>query len=168
MIPALISQLVLLVYHQATTWLDLHPFNGVRNYTRSEQFTEAGANAVLMSVAPIGFGFHIKGLMSFGVVYYFVLFAVELLIWWVPYFTVPSGLWRTLYNGLLAVVTSNFEKGDTLNHWIAIHRRLHQGTTCLLPARADRPVPNLEHMILHGWTLVTALVTLAAYRHLPG
>jgi len=28
------SQIVLLAYHQITTGFDLHPFNGVRNYTR--------------------------------------------------------------------------------------------------------------------------------------
>ena len=125
---------------------------------------EAGSNAVLMALAPIGFGFQIKALMTFGVVYYFVLFAIELIIWWVPYFTVPSGRWRTVYNRLLSFSTSNFEPGDTLEHWSAIYQRLHRGTITLLPPRGDRPVPNLEHMILHLWTLVTAIVTLAAYR----
>src|SRR4051812_17935431 len=81
---AVTSQLILLGYHQVTTWVDLHPFNGARHYSRKEKLAEAGANAVLMSLAPIGFGFHVKALMTFGVAYYFVLFAIELLIWWVP------------------------------------------------------------------------------------
>lgn len=45
------------------------------------------------------------------------------------------------------------------------YNRLHRGTIAILPARGDRPVPNLEHTILHVWTLVTALVTAKAYFH---
>src|SRR5882762_1821967 len=110
MITALLIQIVLLIYHQLTTWLDLHPFNGARHYSRKEQFAEAGVNAFLMSLAPIGFAFQVRGLMTFGVVYYFVLFAIELLIWWIPYLTVPAGRWRSIYNLLLSLATSNFEK----------------------------------------------------------
>lgn len=160
---ALIAQIILLAYHQTTTWFDFHPFNGVRHYSRSEQFTEAGANAVLMSLAPIGFAFHVTALMRFGVVYYFVLFAIELLIWWVPYLSIPRGLWRLIYNRLLAFATSKFGPGDTLDRWVAIHQRLHADTVTLLPRRAGRPTPNLEHSILHAWTLVTAIATLVAF-----
>ena len=164
MISIVAIQLTLLVYHQVTTWFDFYPFNGVRNYSRKEKLAEACSNAVVMSLAPIGFGFRIKMLMGFGVVYYFVLFAAELIIWWIPYFTVPSGRWRLVYNRLLSIATSNFAKGDTLEYWTAIYHRLHRGTITLLPERSDRPVPNLEHTILHAWTLVTAMVTLVAYR----
>ena len=166
MVIPICCQLALLVYHQVTTLFDFYPFNGSRNYTRKEKLAEAGSNGVLMSLAPIGFGFHIKGLMNFGVVYYFVLFAVEIIIWWIPYLTVPSGRWRGIYNRLLACATSNFNAGDTLEHWKGIYRRLHFGTITILPPRDDRPVPNLEHTILHVWTLVTALVTAGAYFHL--
>jgi len=161
------TQLGLLTYHQITTWFDFYPFNGVRGYSTKEKIAEVGSNAVLMSLAPIGFGFHVRALMTFGVVYYFVLFAAELIIWWVPYFTVPSGRWRSVYNRLLSLATSNFEPGDTLEHWKVIYRRLHRGTITFLPARGDRPVPNLEHTIMHTWTLVTAVITVIGYRLLP-
>jgi hypothetical protein len=157
-------QLILLAYHQVTTWFDFYPFNGARNYSRKEKLAEACSNAVLMSLAPIGFAFRIRTLMGFGVVYYFVLFAAELIIWWIPYFTVPSGRWRSVYNRLLSLATSNFEKGDTLTSWTVIYQRLHRGTITLLPGRTGRPVPNLEHTILHAWTLVTAIVTVIAWR----
>jgi hypothetical protein len=156
-------QVGLLLFHQITTLVDFYPFNGARNYSKAEKVAEAGANAVLMSLGPIGFGFHIKALMIFGVVYYFILFAIELLIWWVPYLTVPRGTWRAVYNRILSCATSNFEKGDTLDHWVAVYNRIHRGTLTFLPVRDNRPVPNLEHSILHAWTLVTALVTLRAY-----
>jgi hypothetical protein len=157
--PVLVSQVVLLVYHQATTLIDLSPFNGVRHCTVKERFAEAGANAVLMSLAPIGYAFQIRSLMTFGVVYYFVLFAIEIIIWWIPYFSVPSGRWRSIYNRLLALGTSNFSSGDTLDHWLAIHNRLHSDTITVLPKIPQRVVPNLEHTILHLWTAITALIT---------
>jgi len=161
---AIICQLALLAYHQVTTFFDFFPFNGARNYSFKEKLAEGGSNFVLMILAPIGFGFHIHGLMTYGVVYYFILFAIELVIWWIPYFTVPSGRWRSIYNLLLSFATSNFEKGDTLTKWCKIHRRLHSGTITFLVVRGNRPVPNLEHTILHAWTFITAVVTAVAWR----
>lgn len=157
--PVLVCQIGLLAYHQATTLIDLFPFNGVRKYTPKERFAEAGVNAVLMSLAPIGFAFKIGSLMTFGVVYYFVLFGFEIIIWWIPYFTVPSGKWRNIYNRLLSIATSNFKAGDTLNHWLEIHARLHANTVTVLPRIPQRVVPNLEHMILHLLTAITAAAT---------
>jgi hypothetical protein len=162
MIPALVSQIVLLVYHQATTYVDLFPFNGARNYSRNERLAEMGSNAVLMGLAPLGFLFDSHALQMYGVVYYFVLFVIELVIWWVPYFVVPQGGWRRIYNTALAIGTSDFQSGDTLTHWIGVYERLHAETLTILPRRAGRIVPNVEHMILHAWTLVTAVATLRA------
>lgn len=161
---AIFCQLALLGYHQVTTYFDFFPFNGARNYSRKEKLTEGGSNCILMILGPIGFGFHLRGLMIYGVVYYFFLFAVELIIWWIPYLTLPTGRWRSFYNRLLSFATSNFERGDTLAHWCNIHRRLHGGTITFLPVRIDRPVPNLEHTILHLWTFITAVVTACAWR----
>jgi hypothetical protein len=162
MISAVLCQLVLLAFHQVTTIVDLYPFNGARNYSAAERRTELAVNAVLMSLAPIGFVFRIRALMLYGAVYYFVLFAVELVIWWIPYLVVPSGRSRKAYNLALSFSTSNFERGDALDHWLAVHERLHAGTLTLLRRRVGRIVPNLEHTLLHAWTLVTALVTLRA------
>jgi hypothetical protein len=159
---ALVCQLVLLAYHQVTTLFNLYPFNGARGLMSKEKLTECGVNGILMLLPPIGFAFRIWPLIEFGVFYYFVLFGIELIIWWIPYLTTPSGRWRAIYNRLLSLATSNFEKGDTLTQWENIHDRLYRGTITILPARGRRIVPNLEHTILHAWTLITAIVTLAA------
>ena len=161
---AIFCQVALLLYHQVTTRFDLYPFNGARNFEPKQRLIEGGINGLLMSLAPIGFGFRIRGLMLFGLVYYFVLFAIELIIWWVPYLITPKGWGRSIYNWLLACATSNFEKGDTLTHWRTIHDRLYRGTLSVLPDRGKGIVPNLEHLVLHCWTLITALVTTAAWR----
>jgi hypothetical protein len=101
--------------------------------------------------------------MLYGVIYYFVLLAFEIIIWWIPYFVLPTGRWRHAYNVALSVATSDFEPGDALNHWLATHERIHRGTLCILPRRSGHIIPNLEHILLHSWTLVTALATLSAY-----
>jgi hypothetical protein len=160
---AIICQIALLAYHQVTTHFDFFPFNGARNYSFKEKLAEGGSNFVLMGLAPIGFALHLHGLMVYGVIYYYVLFAIELIIWWIPYFTVPAGKWRSVYNFLLACATSNFERGDTLAHWHGTYKRLQSRTITFLPFRADRPVPNLEHTILHVWTLFTAVITTIAW-----
>jgi hypothetical protein len=139
LIAAIGLQVLLLVYHQITTQVDFFPFNGARFYKRWERALECGVNGILMSLAPVGFAFGIRGLMWFGVFYYFVLFAEELRVWWVPYFFGPSERWRSAYE------------------------RIHSQTVKVLPARGTNPVPNLEHTILHGLTLVTAFATLLVF-----
>ncbi len=160
---ALICQLTLLAYHQVTTLFNFWPFNGVRNYTWRQKLAEAGLNGVLMSLPPIGFAFHIHGLMIFGVIYYFVLFCIELTIWWVLYLTIPTGRWRVIYNHVLGALMFNNPKEDVTARWTEIYNRLQRGTITILPPRGDRPVPNLEHMILQTLTLLTAIVTAVAY-----
>jgi hypothetical protein len=163
MLAALSCQVALVVYHQVTTWIDLFPFNGSRNYTMEEKLLESGDNGVLMALPPIGFATHNTTLMRFGVVYYVVLFAIELLVWWLPYLTTPSGRWLAVYNRLLSFATSDFSPGDVSTRWRQIYNRLHRETTRFLPDRGNRVVPNLEHSILHAWTLITALVTAGTY-----
>jgi hypothetical protein len=136
---AIVFQVLVLVYHQVTTQVDLFPFNGVRFYKRWEKALECTVNGVLMSLAPVGFLFAVRGLMWYGVFYYFVLFLEELRVWWVPYFFGPSKAWREAYN------------------------RLHSQTIKVLPARGDNPIPNLEHTILHALTFATAITTLVAF-----
>jgi hypothetical protein len=156
---AIFCQILLLAYHQVTTHVDFHPFNGARNYSRGEKLAEAGINLILMSLAPVGFALHVHGLMIYGVIYYCFLFAAELIIWWIPYFTVPVAQSRVIYNFLLSCVTSDFSDADALTRWYGTYRRLHADTIMFLPAREGRPVPNVEHTILHVWTLVTAIIT---------
>ena len=160
---AILCQLGLLAYHQTTTLVDLYPFNGVRNASLSERFLEAGVNLVLMGLAPIGFTLGIPALMVYGVVYYFVLLFFELIIWWVPYFATPAGRWFTSYNLALSIATGQVGQQNALTEWASRHRRLHKGTVTLLNPGKGPIRPNLEHMILHGWTLITAVSTSAAF-----
>src|SRR5262249_32061838 len=159
---ALLCQIILLVYHQLTTLLDLHPFNGARFASRTERWAESAVNLVLMSLAPIGFAFGIRGLMWYGVIYYPILFWFEIVILWLPYFPAPPGRWLRVYNVLLGVATTSIGDPDALANWTSRHLRLHHSTITILPTGRGPILPNLEHMILHAWTAVTAIATLAA------
>jgi len=140
---AITSQLILVLYHQITTLFDFFPFNGVRFYSRREKLLEAGINLVLMSAPLLGFILHQPLLMKFGVVYYFILFAVECATWWGPYFFGPSQMGLEIYN------------------------RIHGRTITVLPRRGKNPSPNLEHLILMALTILTAVTTLIAFRSAP-
>lgn len=139
-IAAICLQAALLLYHQATTWFDFFPFNGVRFYSRGETVGEAGVNLVLMGLPLAGSLLASPALLKFGVVYYFVLFAVECATWWGPYFLGASPKARETYD------------------------RIHARTIMVLPRRGANPVPNLEHLILMVLTLATAVVTLLVFR----
>jgi hypothetical protein len=163
---AVVCPLLLLTYHQITTLVDLYPFNGVRNSSARERFIEASINALLMCLAPLGFIYGIRSLMLYGVVYYFFLFLLELITWWIPYFTRPKGRWHAPYNFALTLATTDFGHKDALSDWSARHNRMHKGTFTPLRPGKGPILPNLEHIILHCLTAITALVTLAAYRAL--
>jgi hypothetical protein len=111
-------------------------------------------------------GFELGRLIGHGCDSGLNLFGIEPLIWWIPYLKAPTGRWRVVHNRLLALATSDFEPGDTLARWQNVYDRLHRGTITLLPPRDDRPIPNLEHTILHGGTLLTALVAVVCYHGL--
>lgn len=137
---ALCFQATLLLYHQATTWLDLFPFNGVRFYSRGETIAEAGGNLVLMGLPLVGRLLDSPALLKYGVVYYFVLFAIECATWWGPYFLGASPKAAETY------------------------ARIHAQTITVVPRRGANPAPNLEHLILMGLTLATAVTTFLAFR----
>src|SRR5260370_20235931 len=117
---AITLQIILVLYHQATTLFDFFPFNGARFYSRREKLAEAAVNLVLMSVPPIGFILRVPLLMKFGLVYYFTLFGVECATWSAPSFFGPSPKWLGLYN------------------------RIHRQTITILPRRSNQPAPNLD------------------------
>lgn len=142
---ALIGQVCLLAYHQITTWFDLFPFNGARYTKPQERMIEAIVNLVLMSLAPMGFAMKSETLMRFGLVYYFVLFAIECATWWAPYAFGASKQWQEVYT------------------------RVHSRTINVLPAKCGRPRPNLEHLILMLLTVVVAVLTRNEFKAMhPG
>jgi hypothetical protein len=141
---AITLQIVHLVYNQVATLFDLFPFNGVRAYSRRERFTEAGVNGAIMVLPAIGYLSRVPFLMEAGLLCLVVLLLGEIATWWIPYFFGGSP------------------------KWVAIYSRVHSQTLTPLPRRGPNPVPNWEHLILMGLTLLTTIVSFAAYRATNG
>lgn len=140
---ALALQLILLVYHQVTTRFDFYPFNGARFAKPRERQIEAGINFAFMAWPPAGFAFGSRGIMESATYFFFILLACIIATWFIPYFFGASDKWQEIFS------------------------RVQGRTLMVLPKRGDNPNPNLEHLILMALTIVTAVVTLAAYRRLP-
>jgi len=139
---AITFQLVLLLYHQLTTGIDLYPFNGVRSTKLAERRTEQAVNGVLMGLPVIGFVFRIDGLIYYAVAYYFILLAVEVATWWMPYLFGAS------------------------DRWLEVYLRVHSSTLGILPGRDQRTAPNLEHLILMGAYRYDGMLHVGAFQDL--
>ncbi|GAA4742929.1 hypothetical protein [Flavisolibacter ginsenosidimutans] len=136
---AFISQILLLLFHQATTLFDFYPFNNVRHYTLKERVSECCVNGLLMVAPVVGFVAQLKWLMTASLVIYPTLLVGEYLSWWQPYFFGTSEGWQKVYD------------------------RLFKNTIVVLPPLKNNPVPNLEHTVLHLLTLAATVFTYIAY-----
>lgn len=132
-------QLLLVIFHQLTTLIDLYPFNNVRSYTIQERIIDCLVNGSIMLVPVIGNLLQIKWMITSSLVIYPVLLIGEYLTWWRYYFFGPTEDWRNIYN------------------------RLFKETIIVLPPIKNHPVPNLEHTVLHSITLITTVLTYIYY-----
>jgi hypothetical protein len=136
LIAVILCQLLLLIYHQFTTRVDLYPFNNIRNYTRQERRLESTVNGLIMLIPVVSFAMHWRWMMYASTVLYGLLIIAEYRQWWRHYFFRPNPEWLDIYN------------------------RIFRQTIIVLPLIRNNPVPNLEHTLLHGWTVVCFLVSL--------
>jgi hypothetical protein len=140
---ALGLQVLTLVFHQVTTHLDLHPFNNIRLYGRKERLTEASVNGAVMALPILLLVVDRPVTVLVSAVLFTLLFAMEVLMWWLPYVSGRS----------LPALT----QGDET--WEQMHARVFASTVTVLPQIRSHPTPNLEHTLLHTCTLLAALAT---------
>ena len=62
----------------------------------------------------------------------------------------------------LAGITVPWATAGTGASWPELHERTYAQTIIVLPRIADRPRPNLEHMILHSIMLAGLVLAVAA------
>ena len=125
---------VLLVYHQVTTWLPLHPWNDISKFTTKELLLEGGTNGLLMGTGLVCLMISNKGFPHYyPLIYYPFLFTGEIFQWWLPYFSEH-----------FAKSQVNFE-----------YERLYSSTTKLLKHYEGKRTPDANHSLLH-------LITVAA------
>jgi hypothetical protein len=136
---ALALQVLLLLFHQATTLFDFYPFNNVRQYTLKERLVECCVNGLLLATPALGSALQLQRMMTVSLVIYPVLLVGEYLSWWHPYFFGASEGWQKIYD------------------------RLFKHTVVVLPRIENNPVPNLQHAVLHLLTLAATIFTYIAY-----
>jgi hypothetical protein len=145
-----------LIYFLATTLLDVHPLNNVRDATPAEKRLEVAINLPVMAVP--------GGLLAIGaavgsqwpgyaaVAVQAIILLGGLSLWWMPY---------------LAGITVPWATAGTGASWQELHERTYAQTVIILPRIADRPRPNLEHMILHSIMLAGLVLAVAIARGRP-
>jgi hypothetical protein len=81
----------LLIYHQATTWIPLFPWNDLERFSRREIALETAFNGLLMGT---GLVCVLVGKAGFShwypLIYYPFLLMGECIDWWIPYFQTRS------------------------------------------------------------------------------
>jgi hypothetical protein len=134
---AIVNTLLLLIYHQVTTWLPLFPWNDLEKYSRKELLLEAGTNGLLMGLGALCLIMGNTGFFHwYPLIYYPFLFSGECFQWWLPYFSEK-----------FSASNINFD-----------YERLFARTTKLIPYKTGKRTPDANHIVLHLITVVTVIL----------
>jgi hypothetical protein len=139
-----------LIYFLVTTLFDVRPLNNVRAATPAEKRLEVAINLPVMAVpgALLAIGAAVSnpwpGYAAVAVQAIILLGGLSL--WWMPYLAGLTVPWATAGTGA---------------SWQELHERTYAQTVIILPRIADRPRPNLEHMILHSIMLAGLVLAVA-------
>ncbi|MBS2969162.1 hypothetical protein J9317_10350 [Metabacillus sp. KIGAM252] len=134
---SILLQILLFFYFEATTLLNLYPWNDLAKYTNREKTLEAASNGLVILISMGLFISHIKWLMTISVIFWFIFLIMQLLTWWMPYLT-----GRHL---------KQFPKSLYETHFIR--------TIKILPRVKDHIVPDAQHNVLQFISLITVIVS---------
>lgn len=150
-IIALVLPGLTLVYFVVTTSVDLFPFNNVRDASRTERRSEVATNGPVMAVpiilVALAAALPLPLLAYVGGTLELLVAAGGISLWWLPYLAGVTVPWATM---------------GTEQSWSALHARTYARTVIVLPARGDRPRPNLEHMVLHSLLIASGVMAVVA------
>src|SRR5699024_8106052 len=103
-------QIVLFLYFEVTTLINLFPWNDVTKYSYRERLLEAIVNGIIIIIGMVLFVTKIKWLMIISVAFWFVFLFMQVLTWWMPYLTgkhlkqFPKELYNTHFRGTLKIL----------------------------------------------------------------
>jgi len=134
---AIALSLFLLLYHQATTWIPLFPWNDITACSRKEIFSECAFNGLLMGTGAVCLMTGNSGFSHwYPLVYYPFLFLGECVDWWIPYFSASFAKARKIWD-------YDSKYGRTLK---------------LLPHKPGQRTPDANHTVLHLATVATMII----------
>lgn len=124
------------VYLQIVEWVDLFPWNSIRNGNGQETVDLAMGVATAALTAMLWRGWRIAAIASTLAVTLWAWLQIQ--SWWIPYFSGASPGWARQYE-----------------HWFG-------NTTAWLPRSAERLPPDANHLVLHALIAVALVLCLAA------
>lgn len=133
MSTSIILVVIIEIYYAATTLFDLTPFNGAKYFTLKERTTEWVINSLVFALPLLPLIF--PSAWPAGIIAYGCLLVGEYFSWWHGYITQKPSR-RDFYD------------------------KATRNTILVLSQNKERFQPNLEHIILHGLTLITFIVLL--------
>jgi hypothetical protein len=131
---SLICQLTLLVYLQVVEWVNLFPWNDVRNGNGQAGLDIAIGGMMLMVI--LFTARRVRFMMALGTAFYALWLWLQIVSWWVPYFKGADAQWESVY------------------------QRFFAHTAKLLTAAGNHLPPDASHLVLQ-FLIVLALVTTA-------
>jgi len=143
---ALGAAMFLLIYHQATTWIPLFPWNDVARFSRKEIVSESAFNGLLMGTGAICLMAGNSGFSHwYPLIYYPFLFVGECVDWWIPYFSEGFAKARKVWD-------YDSKYGRTLK---------------FIPHKAGKRTPDANHTLLHLATVFTIVAVFLDRYSLP-
>lgn len=102
-------QIVLFIYFEVTTLINLYPWNDLSKYSHKERLLDATINGIIIIIGIILFVIKVKWLMVISIVLFVFLF-MQLLTWWMLYLTgkhlkqFPRSLYDTHFQETLKIL----------------------------------------------------------------
>lgn len=135
---AITLQVLLFIYFEVTTLINLFPWNDLSKYSYRERLVEAAVNGITIIIGFALFITKVKWLMAISVAFWFVFLLMQLMTWWMPYLTGKhlKQFPRELYD-------SHFRE-----------------TLKILPPIKNHIIPDAQHNVLQVLSLATFIVSL--------
>jgi hypothetical protein len=137
---AIAFQILLFIYFEGTTLVNLYPWNDLSKYSNQEKIIEASVNGIIIILCLGLFISEIKWLMIISVIFWFVFLFMQILTWWMPYLTGKH--------------LKQFPKTLYETHF--------KNTFKLLPPIKDHIIPDAQHNVLQILSLITFIVSTFA------
>ena len=131
------SMVVMLAYFIMDNHVDLHPWNNLV----TPQLPSTLTAVIPFGLYAVAFALGLRWLMVVGAVHSYVWLVLQIRQWWLPYLFGSTALHRDFA-------------------WYFAHG--YDRTIKILPGVGDRPIPDAQHLVLQGLSLVVAIAATVA------
>ncbi|MBS4200522.1 hypothetical protein KHA93_12865 [Bacillus sp. FJAT-49732] len=138
---AILFQILVFLYFEITTLVNLFPWNDLSKYTVRQKWTEAISNGVILLVCIGLFATKTSWGMGISLLFWVFFFIMQLLTWWMPY--------------VMGQHLKQFPKTLYESHF--------SRTVKILPPIKNHIVPDAQHNVLQLLSLSAIIFSIAAF-----